>query len=320
MEAVLTDASGSLRLGSATDATAKPDEVLVAVGAAGVNRADLLQAAGLYPPPKGASEILGLECSGTVVAGDGDAGVGEQVCALLSGGGYGSLVAVPAGQLMPVPEGVSPLAAAGLPEVACTVWSNLTMVAGLRAGERVLIHGGGSGIGTCAIQYAKAIGAEVFVTVGSDQKGVRCAELGADCIINYRESDFAEVIAEQTDGAGVDVILDIMGAKYLPGNVASLAVGGRLVVIGLQGGVRGELNLGRLLARRASITATSLRFRPAAAKAEICRGVVEQMWPLYAAGRMRPVIDTVLPFDRAQAAHELLRDGGAFGKVVLSGW
>jgi putative PIG3 family NAD(P)H quinone oxidoreductase len=299
--------------------TAGSHEVLVRVAAAGVNRADLLQRQGLYPPQPGASEVMGLECSGTVVSAPADCPwtVGDQVCALLAGGGYAELVAVPVGQVMPLPGGVDPVGAAGLPEAACTVYSNLAMVAGLRPGEWLLVHGGGSGIGTLAVQWAKAVGARVAVTAGSAQKLSACAELGADVGINYREQDFVAQVRHATDGAGADVILDVVGAKYLQRNVDALAAGGRLVVIGLQGGARGELDLGRLLARRASITATSLRGRPEEQKAEICRRVVAEVWPLVAAGRIRPVIHQVVPLADAATAHEELAASRHFGKFVL---
>ncbi len=292
----------NLQLTDVPDPVPGPGEVVVEVAAAGVNRADLLQRQGFYPPPPGASDILGLEVSGLLD--------GQPVCALLAGGGYAERVAVPAGQVMPLPPGVDLVTAAGVPEVACTVYSNLAMTAGLRAGERLLIHGGGSGIGTFAIQWARAIGAEVAVTAGSQEKLQRCAELGAETLINYREQDFVEA-------GPFDVILDVVGAKYLQRNVAALADGGRLVVIGLQGGVAAELNLAALLAKRGSIIATSLRSRPDDQKAGICQAVVENVWPLYETGQIRPVVDRELPLTQAPAAHELLASSGHFGKVIL---
>ncbi|WP_059009947.1 NAD(P)H-quinone oxidoreductase [Streptomyces specialis] len=291
-------------------------EVLVEVAACGVNRADVLQRQGFYDPPPGASPYPGLECSGTVAAlGPGVTGwrVGDEVCALLSGGGYAERVAVPAGQLLPVPAGVDLVTAGALPEVACTVWSNVFMTAGLRAGETLLVHGGASGIGTLAVQLGKAAGARVAVTAGSAAKLERCRELGADILINYREQDFA---AELSGGA--DVILDIVGAKYLERNVRALAPGGRLVVIGLQGGVKAELNLGALLAKRASVTATSLRARPSAGKAEIVAAVREHVWPLLADGRVRPVVDRALPLAEAGEAHRVMEASGHVGKIVLT--
>ncbi len=295
-------------------------EVLVEVAATAVNRADLLQRQGFYDPPPGASPYPGLECSGRIVAlGAGVAGwgVGDEVCALLAGGGYAERVAVPVGQLLPVPKGVSLEDAAALPEVTATVWSNLFMVAHLRPAETVLLHGGASGIGTMAIQLAKAVGARVLVTAGSAEKLARCAELGADVGINYREQDFAQAVQEATGGVGVDVVLDIMGAKYLERNVASLALNGRLVIIGLQGGVKAELNLATLLAKRAAVVATSLRGRPLAEKAAIVAGVREHVWPLIEGGVVRPVVHQVLPLAEAGTGHQLLEAGAQVGKVVL---
>src|SRR3954449_10565112 len=244
------------------DPVPRPGEVLVDVVATAVNRADLLQRAGFYPPPKGASEILGLECSGVISeVGEGVVGwsVGDEVCALLSGGGYAERVAVPAGQLLPRPAGVELATAAALPEVTCTVWSNVFLLAALRRGESFLVHGGSSGIGTMAIQLAVRAGARVFTTAGTAAKLDVCRELGADVAINYRDEDFIKRIRDETDGAGVDVVLDNMGAKYLARNVDALAIGGRLVIIGMQGGTKAELDLGRLMAKRASVHATTLR-------------------------------------------------------------
>lgn len=296
------------------------DEVLVEVVAAGVNRADLLQRQGFYPPPPGASKLLGLECSGRVAAvGQNVQGwsVGDEVCALLSGGGYAQFVAVPVGQVMPVPPGVTLVEAAALPEVAATVYSNLHNVAGLGSGEWLLVHGGASGIGAFALQWARAIGARTIATVGSEAKAQRCRELGADAVVIYRTEDFVERVQEVTEGRGVDVILDIIGAKYLGRNVASLATGGRIVVIGLQGGVRGELDLATLLRCQGSISATSLRARDALEKQEICRALVERVWPLVAAGEIVPVVDRVLPWFAAAQAHEVLDSSAHVGKVLL---
>ncbi len=295
-------------------------EVLVEVAATAVNRADLLQRQGFYNPPPGASPYPGLECSGRIVAlGPGVSGwaVGDEVCALLSGGGYAELVAVPVGQLLPIPKGLGLVAAAALPEVACTVWSNVFLVAHLRPAETLLVHGGGSGIGTMAIQLGKAIGATVVVTAGSAAKLARCAELGADVGINYREQDFVEVLREASGGAGADVILDIMGAKYLQRNVDALAVNGRLVIIGLQGGTTGELNLSTLLAKRAAVAATSLRPRPLAEKAAIVAAVREHVWPLIESGVVKPVVDRVLPLTDAAGAHRVVEASEQVGKVIL---
>jgi putative PIG3 family NAD(P)H quinone oxidoreductase len=298
-----------------------PGEVVVEVAATAVNRADIMQRQGHYPPPPDAPPYPGLECSGVVAelgAGVSGWAVGDEVCALLAGGGYAERVAVPVGQLMPVPAGVDLVTAGGLPEVACTVWSNVFMTAGLRAGESLLVHGGSSGIGTTAIQLAVRAGARVFCTAGTAEKLARCRELGAEVAINYRDEDFVERARAATDGRGVDVILDNMGAKYLPRNVAALAAGGRLVVIGLQGGRKGELDLGALLTKRASVTATSLRARPAAEKARIVAEVVANVWPGVADGSVRPVVDRVLRLSEAAAAHRLVEDGGHIGKVLLT--
>ncbi|MFD5427217.1 NAD(P)H-quinone oxidoreductase [Streptomyces sp. NPDC127084] len=295
-------------------------EVLVEVAASAVNRADLLQRQGFYDPPPGASPYPGLECSGRIAElGPGVTGwkVGDEVCALLSGGGYAEKAVVPVGQLLPVPEGVDLITAAALPEVACTVWSNLFMLAHLRPGETLLVHGGASGIGTMAIQLAKAVGAKVAVTAGSQDKLRRCAELGADILIDYREQDFVAELRAQTGGTGADVILDIIGAKYLDRNVRALAVNGRLAVIGLQGGVKGELNIGALLAKRAAVMATSLRARPLHEKTVIVAAVAEHVWPLLAGGTVRPVVDQHLPMPEAPAAHRALEEGVHVGKVVL---
>ncbi|MGQ4384621.1 NAD(P)H-quinone oxidoreductase [Streptomyces sp. SAS_270] len=295
-------------------------EVLVEVVASAVNRADLLQRQGFYNPPPGASPYPGLECSGRITAlGANVTGwsVGDEVCALLAGGGYAEKVAVPAGQLLPVPEGLDLRQAAALPEVTCTVWSNVFMVSHLHPGETLLVHGGSSGIGTMAIQLAKAVGAKVAVTAGTKEKLDFCSELGADILINYREQDFVEEIERVTDGAGADVILDNMGAKYLDRNVRALAVNGRLAIIGMQGGIKGELNIATLLGKRAAISATSLRARPLGEKTAIVAAVREHVWPLIAAGRVRPVVDRELPMSDAAAAHRVLEESGNIGKVLL---
>ncbi|HEY2697791.1 MAG TPA: NAD(P)H-quinone oxidoreductase [Pseudonocardiaceae bacterium] len=298
-------------------------QVLIDVTASAVNRADLLQRQGLYPPPPGASEILGLECSGIVAElGEGVTGwaVGDRVCALLAGGGYAEQVVVPAEQVMPVPEGVDLVSAAALPEVACTVWSNVVMLAGLGEGDVFLVHGGASGIGTHAIQVAKALGAaKVAVTAGSDSRLARCRELGADITVNYHEQDFVEEVRSATDGHGADVVLDNMGASYLQRNVDVLAFGGRLAIIGMQGGVKAEFNVGSLLGKRGSISATGLRGRPVTgpgSKADIVAEVTSLLWPLVESGAVAPIVHEVLPVQRAGDAHRAV-DGGPFGKVLL---
>jgi putative PIG3 family NAD(P)H quinone oxidoreductase len=298
-------------------------EVMLDVVATAVNRADLMQRAGRYPPPAGASEILGLECSGRIaVLGEGVTGwqVGDEVCALLSGGGYAEQVCVPAMQLMRVPAGLDLVSAAALPEVACTVWSmvfDTAPAAGLAPGESFLVHGGSSGIGTMAIQLAAARGARVFATAGSAEKVSACQAYGAEVAINYREQDFAEVVSQRTGGAGVDVVLDTVGAKYLQRNVSVLATGGRLSVIGMLGGSTGELNLGTLMAKRATIFAAGLRARPLAQKAAIVAGTEAHVWPLIEAGEVRPVVHQVLGLAEAAQAHRIVEASSHIGKLVL---
>lgn len=293
-------------------------EVLIAVVASGVNRADLLQRQGFYPPPPGTSEVIGLEVSGTIAAlGDGVTGwtIGEECVALLAGGGYAEYVAVPAGQVIRPPAGVDPVSAAGLIEVAATVVSNFDHVH-LSPGETVLIHGGAGGIGTFAIQYATALGVQVIVTAGSVEKLALCRNLGAAVALDYHD-DWPTGVREATDGHGADVILDVMGAKYLEDNVACLAADGRLVVIGLQGGRKGTLDLNRLLTKRATVTATSLRFRPVAQKAAICSAVAERVWPLISSGEIRLAPETRFAADDVAAAHARLESGENTGKIVL---
>jgi putative PIG3 family NAD(P)H quinone oxidoreductase len=302
------------------DPELRDGEVLIDVAASAVNRADLLQRQGHYPPPPGASDILGLECSGTIrEVGAGVEGweVGQEVCALLAGGGYATRVAVPSGQVMPKPEGADMVTAAALPEVAGTVWSNVMMVAGLRSGDSFLVHGGAGGIGTFAIQLASALGARVFATAGSAEKLALCTELGADVAINYREQDFAEVVKEATDGAGVDVILDNMGASYLARNVTALATEGRLVVIGLQGGTKAEIDLNALMRKRAAVVGTTLRARPVGEKSAICAALAENVWPLVADGTIRPIVSHRVPMAQAAEAHRLVESGESTGKVLL---
>ena len=300
-----------------------PGEVLIDVAASALNRADLLQRRGLYSPPPGVSDVPGLECSGTISAlGDGVTGwrVGDEVCALLAGGGYSEKVVAPAAQVLPLPGGVDVVTAGGLPEVACTVWSNVAMLAGLRRGEVLLVHGGSGGIGTHAIQVGAALGATVAATASGDRLQ-RCRELGAQIVADYREQDFVEVVREATGGRGADVVLDNMGASYLGRNVDVLATGGRLVVIGLQGGVQGELNLATMLAKRATVAATGLRGRPVEGpdgKAAIVAQVREHVWPMIEAGTVRPVVHATLPMAQAAQAHRMLEAGGVLGKILLT--
>lgn len=297
-------------------------EVLIDVVAAGLNRADVQQRRGFYPPPPGASEIPGLEVSGRI-AGFGPGvtkafSVGDKVVALLAGGGYAEKVAVPAEQVLRIPDGVDLVTAASLPEVAATVYSNLIMTAQLQSGETVLIHGATGGIGTMAIQMAKAFGAKVATTAGSDEKvGTARAFLGADIAINYKEEDFPDSLRRQNGGKGADVILDVVGAKYLGKNVDALADYGRLVVIGLQGGTKGELDLGQLLRKRAAVVATALRPRPVEEKGAIMSAVRESVWPLIADGRIRPLVAKTFPLDQAGAAHEYFNSGDHVGKILL---
>jgi putative PIG3 family NAD(P)H quinone oxidoreductase len=294
-------------------------EVVVDVTATAVNRADVLQRQGFYPPPPGAPEFPGLECSGVISAvGPGVTGhhVGERVCALLSGGGYAERVAVPAGQLLPVPAGLSLVEAAALPEVACTVWSNVVDRDRLRPGETLLVHGGGSGIGTFAVQLGAALGARVLVTARAG-KHERLRALGAELAIDYQTDDFVRSVLDHTGGRGADVVLDIIGAKYLARNVEVLAPEGRITVIGMQGGRSAELDLGKLMAKRGRVSSTSLRARPTADKARIVAGVRDQVWPLVAAGLVRPIIHSTFALAEAAAAHELMESGDHFGKILL---
>jgi putative PIG3 family NAD(P)H quinone oxidoreductase len=316
VRAIVFDGFGGpevMRLADVPDPEVRPGEVLIDVAATAVNRADLLQRQGLYPPPPGAPDIPGMECAGTVAAvGEGVVGweAGDEVCALLAGGGYATRVAVPAVQCLPVPRGLGATEAAALPEAACTVWSNVVTVGRLVAGETLLVHGGASGIGTFAIQLGKALDSRVVVTA-SAAKLDRCRALGADEAIDYAAGDFAETVR-------ADVILDILGAKYLARNVAALKPGGRLVVIGLQGGAKAELDLGALLAKRGTVAATSLRARPVGEKAAIVTDVRSYVWPLVEAGAVRPVIDRVLPLADAAEAHRVMAAGEHVGKIVLS--
>ncbi|WP_329106007.1 NAD(P)H-quinone oxidoreductase [Micromonospora sp. NBC_01699] len=295
-------------------------EVLIDVRATAVNRADVLQRQGNYAPPKGASPYPGLECSGVISAIAPDVTgwrVGQEVCALLTGGGYAQRVAVPAGQLLPVPATVDLVDAAGLPEVACTVWSNLVQVARLGMGETLLVHGGGSGIGSFAIQVGAALGANVIVTARTS-KHEQLRKLGATHVIDYTDQDFVEETRAATGGRGADVILDIMGASYLTRNVQALTNHGRIVVIGLQGGRKGELNLNTLMAKQGTVHGTVLRSRPVAEKTAIVRGVREEIWPLLESGAIHPVVDRRLPITEAAQAHRIVEDSNHLGKVLLT--
>ncbi len=297
-----------------------PDEVVIDVVAAALNRADIMQRRGFYPPPQGASDILGLEVSGRVSAVGSEVRrwrVGDEVCALLEGGGYADQVAVASGQVMPVPRGVALADAAALPEVAATVWSNVVMTAGLHAGQVLLVHGGSSGIGTMATQVARELGATVAVTAGSAEKLTACADLGASILVNYREDDFVAELHAATDGRGADVILDNMGAKYLARNIAALADGGRLVVIGLQGGRRAELDLGALLGKRAGVIATSLRTRARAEKARVVAATVAHVCPMVESGAVRPIIAARFPLAEVAAAQALMEESSHIGKILL---
>jgi putative PIG3 family NAD(P)H quinone oxidoreductase len=320
MRAITIETPGGpevLRLREVPDLVPGPGEVLVEVAASAVNRADVLQRQGFYDPPPGAPRYLGLECSGRIAAlGEGIVGwsAGDEVCALLTGGGYAEQAVVPVGQLLPVPKGIDLVTAAGLPEVVCTVWSNVFQVCHLRPGELLLVHGGSSGIGTMAIQLGKAIGAKVAVTAGSAAKLEACRELGADVLINYREQDFAEELAKL---GGADVILDVVGAKYLDRNIDALALNGRLVIIGMQGGVKAELNIAKLMSKRAAVAATTLRARPLEEKAAVVASVREHVWPLIESGVVKPVIDRVLPLADAGEAHRLMESSTHIGKILL---
>jgi putative PIG3 family NAD(P)H quinone oxidoreductase len=309
-----------LEVRSLPDPTAGPGEVVIDIAAAGINRADLQQRIGVYPPPPGASDVLGMECSGVLSAvgeGVGRWNVGDRVCALLASGGYADKVAVPADQVLPIPDGLDLVHAAALPEGACTVWSNVFMLAALQPGEAFLVHGGGGGIGTMAIQLAHALDARVATTVGSEEKAVRCRELGADLVVNYHEQDFVEEVRSFADG-GADVILDHLGASYLSRNLEALATEGRLSVIGLMGGRKAELDLGMLLAKRAAVIASTLRARPPEGKAAIVASVEANVWPLVADGTIKPVVHETIPLSDARRAHEVMEASSNVGKVLLT--
>lgn len=322
MRAVVTKQAGGpdvLAIAEIPTPTPGAGELLIKVVAAGVNRADVLQREGHYPPPPGVSDTIGLEVSGHVESmGDGVTGwqVGDPCVALLAGGGYAEYVAVDAGQVIPPPVGVGLVEAGGIMEVAATVVSNMDAV-GLSPGETLLVHGGAGGIGMFAIQYAKALGCRVATTAGSPLKLALVRELGADITLDYHE-DWVAALKASTDGHGADVILDIMGAKYLHSNVRSLARLGRLVIIGLQGGVKGELNINALLTKCASVTATSLRFRPVAEKRDIVKQVASKVWPLISTGAIEVHHQTQFAFEDVRAAHERLTGGSSIGKIVLT--
>ncbi len=296
-------------------------EVLIKIAAAGVNHADLAQAQGRYPPPPGASDILGLEVSGEIAAvGEGVSGfdVGQQVCALLAGGGYAEYCTAPAECVLPLPKNVDVASAAALPEVYFTVWTNLFDAARLKPGERVLIHGGSSGIGTAAIQLCAARGHEVFATAGSAEKCAACERLGATRAVNYREEDFVEVVKQATGGRGVDVILDMVGGEYVQRNISAAGVWGRIVNIAYQSGMSATVNFGPVLMKRLSLLATTLRSRTNAEKATIRDAVQREVWPLVEAGKIKPVIDRVFPLAEAQAAHARMARSEHIGKILLA--
>ncbi|VVA23531.1 Hypothetical predicted protein [Prunus dulcis] len=323
MKAVVITTPGGpevLKLQEVADPELKEDEVLIKVAATALNRADTLQRKGAYPPPPGSSPYLGLECSGTIEAVGEHVSrwqVGDRVCALLSGGGYAEKVAVPAGQVFPVPPGISLKDAASFPEVACTVWSTVFMMSRLSAGETFLVHGGSSGIGTFAIQIAKYQGVRVFVTAGSEEKLAVCKELGADVCINYKTEDFVARVKEETGGKGVDVILDSIGASYFRRNLDSLNFDGRLFVIGMLGGAVTEIDLRVVLSRRLTIQAAGLRYRSPENKAEIAREVENNVWPAIVAGRVKTVIYKAFPLSEAAEAHRLMESSQHIGKILL---
>lgn len=324
MKAIVISEPGEaevLQLQEVEDPIIKDDEVLIKVEATALNRADTLQRKGLYPPPKGASPYLGLECSGIVEAVGKNVSrwkIGDQVCALLAGGGYAEKVAVPAGQVLPIPPGVSLKDAASIPEVACTVWSTVFMTSRLSRGETLLVHGGSSGIGTFAIQIAKYQGARVFVTAGSEDKLAVCKDLGADVCINYKTEDFVARVKEETNGKGVDVILDSIGAPYFQRNLESLNLDGRLFIIGTMGGAVTQLDFRSLFAKRLTVQAAGLRNRSLENKAVIVSEVEKIVWPAIAAGKVKPVIFKYLPLSAAAEAHKLMESSKHIGKILLA--
>jgi putative PIG3 family NAD(P)H quinone oxidoreductase len=323
MRAVICDGAGDesvLRISEVASPELEPGDLRIRVAAAAVNRADLLQRQGLYPPPPGASSILGLECAGEVIEVGGEVAhwaAGDRAMALLSGGGYAEEVTVPAGCALRVPERLGWEEAAAVPEVFLTVFLNLFQLAGLAAGGAALVHGGGSGIGTAAIQLVKAAAATIVVTAGSEEKCRRCRELGADLAVNYQSADFVEEAKAATGGYGVDVVLDSIGAPYLERNLAALRTGGSLILIGLMGGARAELNLASLLVRRLRVIGSTLRARPVEEKTELTEAFWHRFGDALADGRVRPVVDRVLPFEQAAEAHRVMKASQHFGKIVL---
>ena len=310
-----------LQLASCPVPVAGPGQLLIRVAAAGVNRPDILQRKGMYPVPPSASPIAGLEVCGEVVAhGDGASKfeVGEKICALVNGGGYAEYVAVPEGQCLPVPEGLTAVEAAALPETFFTVWTNVFDRGALKSGESFLVHGGSSGIGTTAIQLAKARGATVFATAGSKEKCAACEELGATLAVNYREQDFVEVLKEATDGKGIDVILDMVSGDYLPRNVELAAMHGRIVIIATLRGRQADLSIGPIMLKCLVLTGSVLRPRTDAEKAAIADALLEHAWPLIEAGEVRPVIHSVFPLEEAAKAHQLMESSEHIGKIVLA--
>ena len=319
----ITAPGGPEVLKPVTVATPRPgaEDVLVKVAAAGVNRPDVMQRKGMYPPPPGAPDTPGLEIAGEVVAAGAKAaglGAGDRVCALVAGGGYAEYCVAPAALCLPWPDGMDAVQAAALPETFFTVWTNVFDRGRLRDGERFLVHGGSSGIGTTAIQLAKAFGATVYATAGSAEKCAACENLGADAAINYRDEDFVERIDKLTDGRGVDLILDIVAGDYLPRNLKCLATEGRLVQIALQNGPKVEMNLLPVMLKRLTITGSTLRPRSVAEKAQIARSLREKVWPLLSAGKVKPVIHETFPLARACDAHVLMESSRHIGKILLT--
>lgn len=322
MHAVIAPDPGgpeALRLADLPDPECGPDGLLVDVAATAVNRADILQRRGMYPPPPGASDVLGLELSGTVaeVGADVDGwSVGDQVCAVVAGGGLATRAVIPAATAMPLPPGLDLVRAAAVPEVFTTAYDALVVQAGLSDGEVALLHGGSSGVGTAGIQLVRRAGGRAVVTVGTEKKADACRALGAELAVNYRDQDFADVITDQM--SGVDVVLDIIGADYLRQNLKVLKPDGRMVIIGLMGGAKAQINLGLVLAKRLTVRGSTLRARPVEAKAALARRMVEEVWPGFADGSLEPVIHTVMPLEDVADAHRLMESSDHIGKIVLT--